>query len=133
MKKNPQAAFVLLRFGLAFVFIWFASNQIANPSAWVAYLPGFVKSLPMPAVTFVLCNALFELIGAILLVLGAWTRITALLLGLHLFGIALTIGLDAVGVRDIGLALATLALSLGGAGTFSIDTKAEAESAVQTA
>ncbi len=129
MKKNPQAAFVLLRFGLAFVFLWFASNQIAAPEKWVGFLPGFVKSLPMSAVTFVLCNAVFEIVGASLLLLGAWTRPAALILGLHLLGIAFTIGLSATGIRDVGLAVAALALALGGAGTFSIDTKAESASA----
>ena len=49
----------------------------------------------------------------------------ALLLSLHVFGIALSLGYNAVAIRDFGLAFASLALAVGGAGTFSIDTKAE--------
>ena len=125
MKKNPQAALTVLRYGLAIIFIWFAIAQLSDPSAWTSYLPSWVASLPMPAVTFVMCNALFELVAAVLLILGAWTRITALLLSLHLFGIALSLGYNAVAVRDLGLAFASLALAVGGAGSLSVDTMAE--------
>ena len=125
MKKNPLSALVVLRFGLALVFIWFATAQMSAPQAWTSYLPSWVGSLPISAVNFVLVNALFELVAAVLLMLGAWTRITALLLSLHLFGIALSLGYNAVAIRDFGLAFASLALAVGGAGTFSIDTKAE--------
>ena len=115
----------VLRIGLAFVFIWFGVMQLQAPAHWTSFLPSFLKSMPISGVTFVLLNGVFEIVAGILIAIGAWTRITALLLALHLFGIAGTIGLTAVGVRDIGLSVATLALAIGGAGGFSVDEKAE--------
>jgi len=126
MKKNPSAAFLVLRLGLGFVFIWFAFAQFGSPAKWVSFLPSFLSSSTAFATSFILMNALFELVAGVLIILGAWTRLAGVLLALHLFGIAFTIGMTAVGVRDIGLAVATLALAIGGAGNFSIDAKAEA-------
>jgi uncharacterized membrane protein YphA (DoxX/SURF4 family) len=112
---------IILRLGMAFVFFWFGINQINNPGQWVSYLPQWTMSLPIPQLNFVLLNGWFEVMGASLLVIGIYTRITALLLALHLFGIALSVGFDAVGVRDLGLAFATLSLAIQGAGHLSLD------------
>jgi uncharacterized membrane protein YphA (DoxX/SURF4 family) len=126
-KKNPDVAFLVLRLGLAFVFIWFSVNQFLNPGDWTSYLPSWVGSLGVSAESFVLMNALVELVAGILLALGAWTRLAALVLGVHLIGIALSVGYNAVAVRDIGLAIATFALVWGGAGLWSIDQAVEAK------
>jgi len=123
MKGNPAAAFLVLRLGLAFVFIWFGISQLANPADWTSFLPEWAASLPFSAEAFVQMNAWFEIVFAALLVLGLWTRLAALLLGLHLVGIALAIGYNSVAIRDIGLAAACFALALGGAGRFAIDAR----------
>jgi uncharacterized membrane protein YphA (DoxX/SURF4 family) len=112
---------IILRLGMAFVFFWFGVTQINNPGQWVSYLPQWTMSLPIPQLNFVLLNGWFEVMGASLLLVGIYTRITALLLALHLFGIALSVGFDAVGVRDLGLAFATLSLATQGAGHLSLD------------
>ncbi len=125
MKKNPAIALTILRLGLAFVFIWFSFSQFSDPQKWISFLPDFVKALPVSAVAFVKMNALFELLAGILLAFGIWTRIAAALLALHLFGIAFTIGFNALGVRDLGLAIATFSLAIGGAGSFSVDERME--------
>lgn len=123
MKKNPNLAFTILRFGLALVFIWFATHQLMAPEKWVVFLPDFVKVFPISAIAFVKINALFELLGSVLLILGMWTRVVALLLALHLLGIAFTFGLTATGMRDFGLAVGVIAVAIGGAGSWSIDEK----------
>jgi hypothetical protein len=46
--------------------------------------------------------------------LGIYTRISALFLGLHLFGIAFSLGINAVRIRDFGLAVATISVFLNG-------------------
>lgn len=124
MKKDPAHAFVLLRFGLAFVFIWFAAQQFGNPERWVSFLPDFLQS-SASATKFILANASFEILASLLLILGAWTRLVGFLLALHLLGIAFSIGLNPTGIRDIGLAVAAFALFLGGAGKWAIDTRNE--------
>jgi uncharacterized membrane protein YphA (DoxX/SURF4 family) len=125
MNKNSNLAFTILRFGFALVFVWFAVSQLSNPEKWISFLPDFVKALPISAIAFVKINALFELVSASLLLLGAWTRIAALLLSVHLLGIALSIGWNPTGIRDFGLAIGVLAIAVGGAGSFAIDNKSE--------
>ena len=57
-----------------------------------------------------LLNGLIEIIAGGMLAFGILSRWVGLLLGIHLFIIAVSMGLTAIGVRDIGLALATLSL-----------------------
>lgn len=112
---------LLLRYGMAIVFLWFGFSQLHNPSPWITFLPSWVTMMPISENHFVQLNGLFEVIAAALLLIGAYVRISALLLGLHLFGIALSIGITSTGVRDFGLAIASLALAGFGAGNFSVD------------
>lgn len=127
-----KIAIPLLRFGLAFVFLWFGFTQLQNPQQWVTFLPDWTSSISISQIQFVSANGLFEIIGATLLMLGVYTNITALLLSLHLFGIAFSVGLTGVGVRDIGLAIATLTLALSGAGAFSFDNLSKTPEEIQS-
>jgi uncharacterized membrane protein YphA (DoxX/SURF4 family) len=104
---------VIVRIGLSLVFFWFAISQLMAPSDWTGYLPNFLYNTPNPVI-FIYANIAFELIFASLLILGIWTRISALLLGLHLIGISITLGWNAIAIRDYGLALATLSIVLSG-------------------
>lgn len=107
--------FVVLRVGLALVFIWFGSQQVLHPDKWVAFLPSWKFLYSIPALTpvkIVLINGIFEIVAAVLLILNRFTRIVALLLAVHLAGIAWSIGINATGVRDIGLTVATFSLFL---------------------
>jgi uncharacterized membrane protein YphA (DoxX/SURF4 family) len=103
----------LLRYSMALVFFYFAIVQLIEPSVWAGYLPDFLYSMPNPEI-FIYMNAIFEIIFGIFLALGVWTRVASLLLGLHLLGITLSIGLTPVGARDFGLAIATLVIFLHG-------------------
>ena len=130
-KRFEFLALPILRIGLAFVLLWFGFTQLQNPQQWVSFLPGWTSILPITQIQFIYLNGLFEVVGSMLIILGVYTNITALLLSLHLFGIAFSIGLSGVGVRDIGLAIALLALALLGAGKLSIDSLAE-DSKIET-
>lgn len=103
----------VLRIAMALVFFWFAINQLIAPNDWTGYLPEFLYNTANPAI-FIYVNAIFEIIFGTLLILGIFTRIAALLLGLHLLGISITLGWSAIAIRDYGLALATLAIVLNG-------------------
>jgi hypothetical protein len=59
----------------------------------------------------VMANGAFEIVLGSLLAMGFFVRIIAFVLALHLLPIALEFGFVATGVRDIGLALASFALS----------------------
>jgi uncharacterized membrane protein YphA (DoxX/SURF4 family) len=103
----------VLRIAMALVFFWFAISQLMAPSDWIGYLPSFLANTANP-VMFIYANAIFELIFGGLLILGVFTRLAALLLGLHLIGISIALGYNAVAIRDYGLALATLSIVLAG-------------------
>jgi uncharacterized membrane protein YphA (DoxX/SURF4 family) len=117
---TPVYAPLVLRYVLAFVLLWFAFSQLAAPASWYGVLPAWTSDLFISQHTFVILNALFEVVAAIFLLLGVWVRPFAILLTLHMLSIAMTVGLTGVGARDIGLAGAFLALAMLGRGPYAL-------------
>ncbi len=112
----------VVRLGIAMVFIWFGLNQLFNQAMWVSLIPSWAISLSgLSAKSFVIVNGLVEIILASLLAFGMKIRIVATLLALHLLTIVMDLGLDAIGVRDIGLMFATISIALYGPDIFSWD------------
>lgn len=102
--------------------MWFAIAQLQNPSGWVSYLPDFLQHLTfITPVTIILLNGVFELLAGTFLIIGMYIRVSAFLLGVHLFGIAFAMGMTAIGVRDFGLSLVTIAVAVAGSDAFSLD------------
>ena len=99
---------------VALVFLWFGVQQLTDPGTWVYYLPEFMNSLPIAPETIVILNGGFEVLCSLLLFLGLFVRIVSFVLGIHLMGIAWVMGFNATAVRDYGLGLAAIALSLAG-------------------
>ena len=109
----------VLRFGMSVVILWFSMEQFLHTAQWTAYVPDSIVALThMSAMTLVYGNAVFELVFGILLVFGIRTRIVALLLALHLFDIMWMVGYGEIGVRDFGLAVATLVIVMNGPDVF---------------
>lgn len=121
LKKLQSFAPLVLRVGLGLVMLWFGTQQLRDTLSWVGYLPDFVSSLPVSEITFVKMNGIFEVVFGLLLIAGFYARIVALLLALHLFGIASTVGYNDVGVRDFGLSMALFSIAFHGAGAYSFD------------
>lgn len=120
--KFRKLAPAVVRFGLVFVFVWFGTSQLMNQAMWIGLIPDWAINMSgMSAVTLVKMNGTFEIVAAVLLAFGIQIRIVAFLLFLHLGMIAYTLGLTAVGVRDIGLMLAMLSIALHGADAYSYD------------
>lgn len=105
---------MLLRYGVAILFLWFGLNQLFSASAWLAWLPAWVESLPIEPLTFIYMNGLLETVLGVCLAAGLFTRFSALVLSLHLFGIAFSLGYNDIAVRDFSLALATLSVAFHG-------------------
>lgn len=102
----------LLRLGLAGVFLWFGFSQLMDSLRWVSIVPDWAVSfLHLPPAIIVMANGIFEVVMATLLAMGFFVRITSFILGLHLLVIAFDFGFTATGVRDLGLVIASLALS----------------------
>jgi len=121
-----QYAPVLLRLSLSGVFVWFGTSQLLDAGSWTGFVPEFVPRLSgISAVSLVHVNGGFEVIAGSLLAIGMFPRLLALLLSLHLLGITASIGLTALGIRDLGLALAALAVAMQGADAWSLASAAE--------
>jgi uncharacterized membrane protein YphA (DoxX/SURF4 family) len=114
---------LVLRIGLALVFLWFGADQLAHTAMWVGVVPKWATGIFGNASTVIYLNAWFEIVSSILLVIGFQTRWVALLLALHLADIASGFGLSSTGVRDWGLAIATLSVSLSGYDVWCLDRK----------
>lgn len=103
----------LLRLGLASVFLWFGFSQLMDGIHWVAIVPDWAVNLfRIPPAMIVLANGLFEVLAATFLAMGLLVRFSSFILAFHLLIIAGGFGITANGIRDFGLAIATLSLFL---------------------
>jgi len=111
LRKTNMPA-LLLRIGLAFVLLYAAMSQLMHPFEWTGYLPPFAIRILQPRL-LVNALALYNTLLALWLLSGKWTRYAALLCTATLAGIALlNLNQLIVTFRDIGLAIAALALAL---------------------
>lgn len=117
MNQYSSAA---IRYTVVLLFLWFAIAQLINPGMWTTFLPEWTGYFPIPGEILVRLNGLAELLLAILLAAGVYTRIVSGLLGLHLFMIAITAG-GAIGVRDAALAFVAFALAGTPADKWTVD------------
>ncbi len=83
---------ILLRYGMALVFFYFAYSQFTNPAQWADLIPEFIVNMGITANTMVLINAIAETILGIMLVAGICVRTVSILLGLHLLSITYVLG-----------------------------------------
>ena len=114
----------VLRYAMAAVIIWFGVQQFIHTDSWTAYVPDSAVAMTgLKMTTLVYINATFELIFGLLLLIGVRTRIVAFLLGLHLLDIMYIVGYGEIGVRDFGLAVATLVVGMQGTDILCIDYK----------
>ena len=113
---------VVLRIGIALVFMWFGYHQLVNQAMWISLIPHWAIAITgMSAGTLVIANGVFEVLMSLLLIFGYRLRTVGILLSLHLLMIICDIGLSAIGVRDAGLLFATIAIALYGADAHSVD------------
>ncbi len=110
-KSSHEWGMLLLRLGLAILFLWFGFSQLFDGINWVSWVPEWaVNLLHIPPAMIVLLNGAFEVIAGAFLALNIFTRWVAFALELHLLVLVIEIGLTPIGVRDFGLMMATLAL-----------------------
>ncbi len=109
---HEKIGLLILRFALAGVYLYFGFSQLFDGVSWVGIVPDWAVSLfHLPPAMLVLGNGLMEVVLGTLLAVGIFVRWVSLILALHLFVIAFGFGFAPTGVRDFGLAFATLALS----------------------
>ncbi|OHB20606.1 MAG: hypothetical protein A2666_04670 [Parcubacteria group bacterium RIFCSPHIGHO2_01_FULL_47_10b] len=110
MKK---ASFHFLRVGLAITFLWIGVLIFKNPEAWGGYLqPWAAGLLPIPLAQAMIGTAILDVaIGAFLLIdFLPW--LAALVGAIHIIIVLTVSGITDITVRDIGLLVAALALTI---------------------
>ncbi len=113
---------VVLRIGIAVVFLWFGFDQFIHTKDWIGYVPQSISDmLSLSATTLVHINGVYEIIFGIALLLGFYTRLSAFMLAIHLLDITYIVGYSSIGVRDFGLSVATIAVFLQGKDFLSLD------------
>jgi len=123
---HPLASRLVLRYSWALMFLWFGVEQLLAPTKWITYLPELTGYFPIPGIMFVRLNGWMEIVLAFALMLGIYTRFSALLLAIHLAGIAVTSG-GAIGVRDATLATVGLAIAFDKPDPWTLDAKLDSK------
>ena len=114
----------VLRISMAMIVLWFSIEQFMNTESWTAYIPdSAVSATHLSAKTLVYFNATFELILGVMLAIGFQARIVAFFISLHLFHIMFVVGYNETGVRDFGLAMATLVVAMNGSDVLCMKKK----------
>lgn len=112
MKHASSYANLVLRLGLGAVILWFGLNQLLDPEVWTIWIPAWASVFGLSPVVLVYANGAFEVVLSSLLIIGIFTRPIAFILFLHLLVVVFTVGINPIGVRDLGLAAAFLSLAL---------------------
>lgn len=102
-------AHLLMRISLGLVFIWIGIDILRTPDAWIGFLPATLP-LGLDRTLALKLNGALDLGLGLMLLWGHWPKLAALLAGLHLAGIIVVHGIDAVIIRDVGLLGTALAL-----------------------
>lgn len=111
---------ILLRLSLSLLFLWFGVSQLIDQESFVSYVPSWV---PIDIFTAVMLNGIMEIVLGVLLAIGFFTRISAVLLAVHLVGIAISLGYNDLAMRDWALAFATVSVALYGPDEWSLDSQ----------
>ncbi len=101
---------ILLRVGLAIVFLYAAVSSLQHPLSWAGFLPSFTTKLVDPVLAIRLL-AVYEVALAAWLLSGKYVQYGALLCAATLAGIILVNPAQLIiTFRDIGLVFAAVAL-----------------------
>ncbi len=122
-EKYQKYGATVVRVGISLVFLWFGTSQLLDPSFWIGFVPEYAKILPITVTTLVFLNGLFEVIFGILLILGLFTRISAIFLALHMAHIITVVGYNEIAVRDFGIFMGALSVFFTGSDFFTLDYK----------
>jgi uncharacterized membrane protein YphA (DoxX/SURF4 family) len=108
---KTKAASWTLRIGLAYVFLYAAIASIQHPIEWIGFLPSFMTKA-VDGHTLIHMFSAYEIVLAVWLLVGKYSRYAALLAAATLGGIVvMDLSQLVITFRDVGLALMGLALA----------------------
>jgi len=111
---------LILRFGLGLTLFWFGITSILEPDMWSSLVPSFI---PIQPTIVVVAMAIFQVLVAVFIILGAFTRLAALLMAISLIPIIISLGYNDIAVRDFAIFMAALSLAMSGSKKLSLDSK----------
>jgi len=111
---------MMIRLCIGLVITWFGLNQMFNPEQWLIWLPKWALALPDP-VMFVFAHGLVEVVCAVCLLGGYFTRISALVMFANILGTAMLLGFNDLGIRDFALSIMVLSVFLHGPDAWCLD------------
>ncbi len=105
---------LLLRVGLAFVFLYAGVGSLINPQNWIGFFPFFLRNA-IPETTLLIGFSAFEIILSMWILSGKKIRLAAIVASITLSGIILgnLSQLDIV-FRDVAMLYVALALAFPG-------------------
>jgi uncharacterized membrane protein YphA (DoxX/SURF4 family) len=110
IERNPSIASLLLRIGLAAVFLYAAISSFTQPDAWVSYVPSLATKV-VSAKTALDGIAVLQIALSLLLLSGKYLKYAAIVSAALLGGIVVAnLGTLLITFRDVGLFFMALAL-----------------------
>ena len=109
---------MLLKIGIAAVFMWFGIHKFISPEYWVnawipVWLPNFLEYFSLTPINFIYISGIFQILVGLSFLTNVGTRIFALLASVFLLLIIVIFGFNGFNeiiVRDIGLLGGLLAI-----------------------
>ena len=112
LSNKTHVASLLLRIGLAVIFLYAAISSFVSPQDWIGYLPQFAKKIISGDVLLKIFSV-YELGLVVWLLSGKYIKYAAGLAALTLGGIVLSnFSLFVITFRDIALIFAAIALAV---------------------
>jgi|SRR3989344_1746546 len=106
-----KKSFIILRLGLAVVFIWIGIAIFKDPLIWGGFLsPWAEKLLPFALRDVMLIVGVFDMSVGVFFLIPGFVRLASALGFLHLVGVLIVSNVTDVTIRDIGLAAMSLAV-----------------------
>ena len=117
--KKPVSSFIL-RIGLGLIFLFFGIGKFQN-DIWAETMKNMpiFSLIPLNINTIVTIDGVIEVLTGIFLILGIFTRMTALIASLQLAAILFLLKFEET--RDIGLLAMAISLTITGSNFLSID------------
>jgi len=107
---DTSVASLLLRLGLAFVFLYAGISAFRQPEAWISFIPSFTTKFVAAKTSLDLISAM-QIVLAVWLLSGVYIRYAALLATAFVVGlIAFNLNTLLITFRDVAIAAASLAL-----------------------
>lgn len=112
MQRTSVSKWLLIA-ALSFVFGYFGIDKFVHPEFWLGWIPLWMEGLMgLSRNAWLVVIGLSEALMAVLLIIPVRKvqKIGAILIALHLVAILTQVGWNDIGIRDLGLLLADLAL-----------------------